>query len=100
MELSIEDEIALLEANMAAVTIQDQDPSYVAEEELPEIYKIETIIQTYKTENKIIIKIMPKEASKAANAEKWFIWFAFLFIKQLKLIFINKKEPTLLKKIR
>jgi hypothetical protein len=70
MSFSIEDEIALLEANMAAVTIQDQDPSYVAEEELPEIYKIETIIQTYKTENKIIIKIMPKEASNAANAEK------------------------------
>ena len=62
MSFSIEDEIALLEANMASVTLQEADPSIPAEPELPEIHKIETIIQTYKTENKILIKILPKPA--------------------------------------
>lgn len=73
MEMSFEDEMALLEANMAAVTLREDDPSIPAEEELPEIYKIETIIQKYKTENKILIKILPKEApnpAEAANAER------------------------------
>jgi len=69
MSYSIEDEIALLEANMASVTLQQADPSIPAEPELPdtEIHKIETIIRKYKTENKIIIKIAPKEAAKVAS---------------------------------
>jgi hypothetical protein len=66
--ISISDEFDLLEANMAAVTLQEAEPNFVPEPELPEIDKIKPQIQINKLENKILIKIMPKESSKADNA--------------------------------
>lgn len=68
MSFSIEDELALLESNMTKVTFQEAEPNFTAEEELPEIYKVETIIEKIKLENKFLIKILPKEAANAAEA--------------------------------
>jgi hypothetical protein len=56
LEFSIEGEIALWEANIAAVTLQEAEPNFVPEPELPEIDKIKPLIQINKLENKIIIK--------------------------------------------